>query len=925
MTRMKRTLLLFLLSVILSGIPLTARADDLRKAEPLTESERYDPKYYRPLGMGEGGIQAYGEDWERQLEEELMLAFSSRQDRIDVSQYQLSSDDFATLYWRVLNNHAELFYVSSRFSYYSSNGIVTAIRPRYQMEEAEAARILEKMEAAAREAVSAVDDSMEDYEKALVVHDWLAVNCEYDYQNYLDKTIPDKSHEAYGALADGTAVCDGYAKAYGYIMDKLGFTSYVVSSSAINHAWNLLEIGENYYHVDVTWDDPVWDCIGRANHRNFLLSDTGITETGHRGWEEIQQAADASYEEALWKASSGSIVPHGDSWYYVDNEGRSLMRTSNLLGSSADGLFTFDYWRAPSSRYWTHSYSYLQGREDQLIFNGPKQIYAMSFSTEEVSVLYDPDGIPEDTDSAVYGIYGFRLDGRTMYYAIQSGPNLQESQQGYIQSASIPGTPQLPEGSIRLEGEARYGCMLSAEAAFASEFTGILSYQWYRDGQKIVGETLSDLLLTAQDIGKEITVEATSSDYEGMLRSEPVIVQKAVPVPPEDELSLEGIFGQKLSKVPLPEGYAWAEPDTVLDKLGEGSYEASYCPDSELYEEITIQIKVTTVCGHPSQELRGRREATCTEAGYTGNQTCTVCKEVLKAGEAIPAKGHQFGGWKVTKAATYTEEGAEERTCGICGTKETRAVEKITEPSIETGTTHTVGGTEYKVTEAKTEGSGTVVLAAPQDKKITSVTIKDTVEIGGVAFKITGIEEDAFKGCTKLKSASIGPNVVEIGSGAFKGCTALTKVSGMKNVASIGNKAFYNCRKLTAVGGSKALPKVKSIGNSAFAGCTKLKSVNLSSASLMSIGASAFSGDKALTKVTIASKSLKSIGSKAFYKCSKLTSITLKTTKLKTVGSNALGGISKKASIKVPSSKVSEYKKRFTRRTGFKSTMKVKK
>lgn len=68
------------------------------------------------------------------------------------------------------------------------------------------------------------------------------------------------------------------------MQNKLGISCLVVSSDPISHAWNLIEIGGQYYHVDVTWDDPTWDVIGRVTHNNFLLSDTGITKTGHSGW-----------------------------------------------------------------------------------------------------------------------------------------------------------------------------------------------------------------------------------------------------------------------------------------------------------------------------------------------------------------------------------------------------------------------------------------------------------------------------------------------------------------------------------------------------------------------------------------------------------------------------------------------------------------
>lgn len=87
--------------------------------------------------------------------------------------------------------------------------------------------------------------------------------------------------------------------------------------------------------------------------------------------------------------------------------------------------------------------------------------------------------------------------------------------------------------------------------------------------------------------------------------------------------------------------------------------------------------KLNVKFSHTNTEVRNAREATCTEDGYTGDTYCTDCGTLLTAGEVIPAKGHTFGDWTVSKEATCTEAGEEIRTCSICGTQETREVEAL--------------------------------------------------------------------------------------------------------------------------------------------------------------------------------------------------------------------------------------------------------
>lgn len=67
-----------------------------------------------------------------------------------------------------------------------------------------------------------------------------------------------------------------------------------------------------------------------------------------------------------------------------------------------------------------------------------------------------------------------------------------------------------------------------------------------------------------------------------------------------------------------------------------------------------------------ADELKGAKDATCTEAGYTGDSVCKWCGKVLKAGEEIPALGHKTE-VKDAKAATCTEAGyTGDEVCTVC-------------------------------------------------------------------------------------------------------------------------------------------------------------------------------------------------------------------------------------------------------------------
>ena len=98
-----------------------------------------------------------------------------------------------------------------------------------------------------------------DYEKIKEVHNWLIENIEYDIN-----LESDEPYSISGALTEGKAVCEGYARSFKYIMDELKIPCVLVSGTGTNsngetesHAWNYIQLDGNWYAIDVTWDDPI--------------------------------------------------------------------------------------------------------------------------------------------------------------------------------------------------------------------------------------------------------------------------------------------------------------------------------------------------------------------------------------------------------------------------------------------------------------------------------------------------------------------------------------------------------------------------------------------------------------------------------------------------------------------------------------------
>lgn len=155
-------------------------------------------------------------------------------------------------------DNPHLFFVDFRCIHYSflpDTGEVTELQLDYLYSVKEAERLKKSLEKAAK-TIAQGAEGKSPQEAALYLHDRLIHRCEYDH----GESRPE-NHNLIGPLLDHKCVCEGYAKAYKYLADKIKLRCMVVCGEAIHpdgsgggHAWNLIHLEKNNYHVDVTFD-----------------------------------------------------------------------------------------------------------------------------------------------------------------------------------------------------------------------------------------------------------------------------------------------------------------------------------------------------------------------------------------------------------------------------------------------------------------------------------------------------------------------------------------------------------------------------------------------------------------------------------------------------------------------------------------------
>lgn len=163
---------------------------------------------------------------------------------------EINTTELRTVFEAFFNDHPEVFWVQTGYSCkrLQDNQVIEIVMKYYP--------IVNKLEAAKKEFESKAQGIIKgaaaygsDYDKEKYVHDALMSNVDYN-------ASADMSQSAYSALVNGSTVCAGYARAFQYIMQQLAIpTYYCTGYSGQEHAWNIVQLPDGYYNVDVTWDD----------------------------------------------------------------------------------------------------------------------------------------------------------------------------------------------------------------------------------------------------------------------------------------------------------------------------------------------------------------------------------------------------------------------------------------------------------------------------------------------------------------------------------------------------------------------------------------------------------------------------------------------------------------------------------------------
>ena len=360
---------------------------------------------------------------------------------IEVYQFDVKVEDMAPLVVTLKHTHPELFFVSNRYrcySYYTENGakmmhtlklhwgrmeydkdgyLLTdgsgnPVETLYSDDQVTAMRA--EFRRRAQWYLDKVDDNMSEFDKALVLHDELVLHSSYLLTG-----------ETYDLMVNGQGRCYGYSECYSYLLAQVGVDSEIVESDDMNHQWNKVKIDGEYYHVDVTWDDPLPDSLGFVKHTFFLLSDEGaasVEADPHYGYESDYPSLNTRFDRMRFHKINTRMCRVGDDLYLVDNKRLTPETAKNLLtydietdSFSLVNSFASEVWTADGGRVWGNGYMSLQEQDGYLYMNTANKVLVYDTETSEMSLF------AENTYNKQF--FGLCLEDGRLYAVLADSPN----------------------------------------------------------------------------------------------------------------------------------------------------------------------------------------------------------------------------------------------------------------------------------------------------------------------------------------------------------------------------------------------------------------------------------------------------------------------------------------------------------------------
>lgn len=191
--------------------------------------------------------------------------------KVTVEDIDFTENDMDVCIKAYTMDHPEVFWITNRYSY-GSSGNKTVIQLYSNISGEECKERITTLNNKIESIVTNIPNGLKEYHLEKYIHNTITEMCEYadGVENTDDGW---EEFTVYGALVNGSSVCEGYAHAMCLLLNKVGLECYYVNGYGENepHMWNSVQVDGNWYHVDATWNDDE-----NAYYNYFNLTDLQI-------------------------------------------------------------------------------------------------------------------------------------------------------------------------------------------------------------------------------------------------------------------------------------------------------------------------------------------------------------------------------------------------------------------------------------------------------------------------------------------------------------------------------------------------------------------------------------------------------------------------------------------------------------------------
>ena len=528
---------------------------------------------------------------------------------------------------------------------------------------------LENADAAAAQ-IAADTNGKSLYEKVKAIHDYVCEKAVYDAQNNL------RVHSAGPMfIGDGHVVCEGYAKAMLILCRKLGIDCACIGGFARNssassgeaHMWNYVKMdNDTWYLVDATWDDQL-----SGIRTTYLLAGWNSKGFNHNTLREERTEKDTFSSPTEFTPQAFIYPLISDNSYLTDTEtspGHQLSKTDSKAATCTE---------AGNIEYWYCSVC--------------KKYFSDEAGTKETTLA-----------ATVIPATGHQLskrdskaatcteEGNTEYWYCSACKKYFSDEAGTKETTfAATVVPATGHQLSKTEGK-KATC---TEAGNTEYWNCNICGKYFSDEAGRQEISLADTVIpaTGHQLSKTDSKAATCTEAGNIEYWNCSVCGKYF----RDSEGRQEIL---LADTAIPAGHQLNKTDSKAATCTEaGNTEYWYCSICEKYfsdeagtKETTLAATVIPATGHQLNKTDSKA-ATCTEAGNTEYWTCNICgkyfsdeagtKETTLAATVVPATGHHYGEYQLTKEATALEEGVRTAYCS-CGAYVTIAVPALT-PSIK--------------------------------------------------------------------------------------------------------------------------------------------------------------------------------------------------------------------------------------------------